>query len=76
MLASIWLEKKGIPALALCTDAFTGALTALAKIQGRADKAWARIPHPFGSLDDIAVRRRAELFVRELYRTALTEREE
>ncbi len=76
MLASIWLEKKGIPALALCTEAFTGALTALAKIQGRADKAWARIPHPFGSLDDTGVRQRAEFFVRELYRTSLTEQEE
>ena len=76
MLASIWLEKKGIPALALCTEAFSGALTALAKIQGRADKAWARIPHPFGSLDDAAVRQRAEFFVGELYRTALTEHRE
>ncbi len=71
MLASVWLEKKGIPALALCTEAFTGALTALARIHGRPDKAWARIPHPFGSLDEAAVRQRAELFVAELYRTAL-----
>jgi hypothetical protein len=71
----MWLEKKGIPALALCTEAFTGALTALAVIHGRADKAWARIPHPFGSLDDAGVRQRAELFVAELYRTALTEPE-
>jgi hypothetical protein len=75
LLASIWLEKKGIPALALCTEAFTGALNALAKIQGRPDKTWARIPHPFGSLDEAGVRRRAEFFVHELYRTALTEQE-
>jgi hypothetical protein len=74
LLASIWLEKKGIPALALCTEAFTGALTALAKIHGRADKEWARIPHPFGSLDEAAVRDRADFFVRELYRTALVDR--
>ena len=73
MLASIWLEGKGIPTLALCTEAFTGALKALAKIHGRPDKEWARIPHPFGSLDDAAVRERAELFVRELYRSALVE---
>ena len=73
MLASIWLETKGIPALALCTEAFTGALTALAKIHGRPDKEWARIPHPFGSLDEAAVRARAEFFVAELYRTALVE---
>jgi hypothetical protein len=72
----MWLEKKGIPALALCTEAFTGALTALAKIHGRPDKAWARIPHPFGSLDHAGVRQRAESFVRELYRSALTEQEE
>jgi hypothetical protein len=75
LLASIWLEKKDIPALALCTEAFTGALTALAKIQGRPDKEWARIPHPFGSLDDPSVRQRAEFFVCELYRTALTDEE-
>ena len=73
MLASIWLESKGIPALALCTEAFTGALTALAKIKGRPDKEWARIPHPFGSLDDAGVRERAEFLVSELYRTALTD---
>jgi len=65
------LEKKGIPALALCTEAFTGALSALASMHGRPDKHWARIPHPFGSLDDAVVRDRAELLVRELYRTAL-----
>jgi hypothetical protein len=76
LLASIWLEKKGIPALALCTEAFTGALIALAKIHGRPDKAWARIPHPFGSLDEASVRQRATFFVSELYRTALTERKD
>jgi hypothetical protein len=73
LLASIWLEKKGIPALALCTEAFTGALTALAKIHGRSDKEWARIPHPFGSLAEADVRARAEFFVGELYRTVLVE---
>ena len=73
MLASIWLEKKGIPTLAMCTEAFTGALTALARIHGRPNKEWARIPHPFGSLDDAAVRERAEFLVGELYRTVLVE---
>jgi hypothetical protein len=73
LLASIWLEKKGIPALALCTEAFTGALTALARIHGRPDKEWARIPHPFGSLDDAAVHERAEFLVGQLYRTALVD---
>jgi hypothetical protein len=71
LLASIWLEQKGIPTLALCTDAFTGALSALARIHGRPEKEWARIPHPFGSLGDEEVRRRAEFFVSEFYRTAL-----
>jgi hypothetical protein len=69
----MWLEKKGIPTLALCTEPFTGALTALAKIHGRPDKEWARIPHPFGSLDHAAVRDRAEFFVAEFYRTVLAE---
>jgi hypothetical protein len=73
LLASIWLENKGVPALALCTEAFTGALSALARIHGRPDKAWACIPHPFGSLDDAAVRERAGYFVGQLYRTALVE---
>jgi hypothetical protein len=71
LLASIWLDEKGIPALALCTEAFTDALVALARIHGRPDKEWARIPHPFGSLDDVEVRERAEFFVREFYRTTL-----
>jgi hypothetical protein len=73
LLASIWLEKKGVPALALCTQPFTPALSALARIHGRPDKEWARIPHPFGSVDDATLRERAEFFVNELYRTALAE---
>ena len=71
MLASIWFDSRGIPAIALCTEAFTGALTALARIHGRPDKEWARIPHPFGSLGDDAVRDRARFLVDELYRTLL-----
>ncbi len=73
MLASIWLEGKGVPTLALCTEPFTTALTALARIHGRPDKEWARIPHPFGSLDAVAVRARAESFVREFYRNVLVD---
>jgi hypothetical protein len=76
LLASIWLEQKGIPALALCTEAFRGALTALARIQGRPDKVWAQIPHPFGSLDEASVRQRAERFVSELYGTCLTQQQD
>jgi hypothetical protein len=72
LLASIWLEKKGIPTLALCTDAFATVLATLAEIHGRADKQWASIPHPFGSLDDTVVWERAQFFVGELYRAALT----
>jgi hypothetical protein len=71
LLASIWLESEGIPALALCTEAFSSPLDALRKIHGRPDKEWATIPHPFGSLDRAAVRERADFFVAELYRTVL-----
>jgi hypothetical protein len=73
LLASIWLEGKGVPAVALCTAPFTPALRALAKIHGRPDKEWAIVPHPFGSLDDDTVRERARFLVEELYRTALVE---
>lgn len=71
MLASISLEARGIPALALCTEAFTGSLTALAGVYGRPDKGWARVPHPFGSLTPDEVRARAEVFVAEFYRAVL-----
>jgi hypothetical protein len=69
----MWLERKGVPTLALCTEPFTPALRALAKMHGRPDKEWARIPHPFGSLGEDVVRQRAEFFVLELYRTALVD---
>lgn len=73
MLASISLESRGVPSLALCTEAFTGSLTALASVYGRPDKAWARVAHPFGSLTVDEVRERAEHFVREFYEAVLAE---
>jgi hypothetical protein len=73
LLASIALEERGIPALALCTEAFTGSLTALTSIYGRPDKTWARIPHPFGSLTPDEVRQRAEFLVAEFYRAVLVD---
>ena len=71
MLASIWLEKKGVPALAICTEPFTGAVKALTRIHGVEGIKWAILPHPVGSLTPEVLRERAKIVVETFYDAVL-----
>jgi hypothetical protein len=57
----ISIEKMGIPAVAVCTEAFLPGLDALCKMRGMADYKFAVVPHPLGVLFDDELRGRAEL---------------
>ena len=75
MLASIWLEKKGVPALAVCTEPFERVVEELSRVHGIPDIQWAMIPHPFGSLDEVTLANRAETIVERFYDVVLERRD-
>ena len=57
----IEIEKRGIPAVAICTEAFVPGLDALTEMRGMPDYRYAVVPHPLGVLFDDELRQRAEL---------------
>jgi hypothetical protein len=57
---AVELEKRGIPAVAVCTDVFVPGLQALATMRGMPDYRFAVVPHPLGVLFDEELRQRAE----------------
>ena len=61
MLDAINLEKQGIPAVAVVTEPFIPTAKAMAELNGMPGYPFVVVPHPFGSLDEAAVRERAEL---------------
>jgi hypothetical protein len=56
----IELEKLGVPAVAICTDALTPGLEALKEMRGMNAYKYAVVPHPIGVLDDEGLRDRAQ----------------
>ena len=60
MLDAINLEKQGIPAVAVVTEPFIPTAQAMAALNGMAGYPFVTVPHPFGSLDESAVRERAD----------------
>lgn len=57
----IEIEKRGIPAVAICTEAFLPGLDALTQMRGMPDYRFALVPHPLGVLFDDELMQRAEL---------------
>jgi hypothetical protein len=60
VLDAINFEKRGIPAVAVVTDPFAPTAAALAELHGMPRYPVVVVPHPFGSLDEAAVRSRAD----------------
>jgi hypothetical protein len=54
------LEAAGIPAVVICTEAFTASADAMARVQGNPGYRYLRTGHPVASLDGPGVRKRAE----------------
>jgi hypothetical protein len=60
VLDAITFEKQGVPAVAVITEPFRPTGEAMAALNGMAGYPFVVVPHPFGSLDDTAVRERAD----------------
>lgn len=60
---AIEMEKLGIPAVAICTEAFRLGLDTLTRMRGMPDHRFAIVPHPLGVLFDDELQQRAELAV-------------
>ena len=56
----IEVEKRGVPAVAIATDALTPGLEALKEMRGMPDYRYAVVQHPIGVLDDDGLRDRAQ----------------
>jgi hypothetical protein len=53
------LERAGVPAVSICTDAFTVPARAMAKAYGFPGFEFITVPHPIASLDEAQLRARA-----------------
>ena len=60
MLDAVILEKAGIPAIPIITDAFESTAREMAELWGVPDFRFVMMPHPLASLTPEDVERRAE----------------
>ena len=60
MLDAIILEKAGIPAIPILTDAFESAAKEMAELWAAPDFRFVMIPHPLAILTPDAIERRAD----------------
>jgi hypothetical protein len=63
LLDAIILEKAGIPAVPVITDAFENTAREMAELWGVPDFRFVSMPHPLGSLTPEGISRRVELLV-------------
>ena len=71
MLDAINFEKQGIAAVAVVTEPFVPTANAVAELNGMAGYTFVTVPHPFGSLDEAAVRARADSALARIERLLL-----
>jgi len=56
----ILLERQGVPAVSICTEAFKITADAMARTYGFAGFQYVLVPHPVASLDAEGIRQRVE----------------
>jgi hypothetical protein len=76
VLDAINLEKQGIPAVAVVTEPFAPTAAAVAAMNGMPGYPVVVVPHPFGSLEEVTVRARADAAVATIERLLLGAGEE
>jgi hypothetical protein len=64
----ILLERAGVPAVSICTDAFIPAAKAMAKVYGFPGYRFVTMPHPLASLNEQQLEERARDLVPEVLR--------
>ena len=57
----IFLERRGVPSAAICTDALQASANAMAALHGAPGYRYAIVPHPVSSLDADGLRAHAAL---------------
>ena len=68
MLDAVLLEKAGIPAVPIVTDAFESTAKEMAELWGVPDFRFVMMPHPMGSLTAAAIDERASGLVEHVLR--------
>jgi hypothetical protein len=64
----ILLERAGVPAVSICTDAFIAPAQAMAKVYGFPGYEFVTVPHPVASLDAAQIGARARELLPEALR--------
>lgn len=68
MLDGILMERRGIPAAAICTDRFVPNGRAIAEAHGAPEYPFALVPHPLASASPEALAREAKEVLPEVLR--------
>lgn len=68
MADGILLERAGVPAVSICTDAFTVPARAMAKAYGFPGFEFVTVPHPIASLSAEQIRERVRALMPDLLR--------
>jgi hypothetical protein len=64
----IVLERAGVPAVSICTDAFVIPAKAMADVLGHPDFDFVTIPHPIASLSPTEIETNVRLVVGDVVR--------
>jgi hypothetical protein len=68
VLDGILLERRGIPAAAICTDLFVANGKVIAEAHGAPDYPFALVPHPLASASPTELAREAKAVLPEVLR--------
>ena len=68
MLDGILLERRGVPAAAICTELFVPNAKAIAEAHGAPDYPFALVPHPLASISPTELAREARQVLPEVLR--------
>ena len=68
MLDAVILEKAGIPAVAVVTDAFESTTREMASLWGVPDFPFVMMPHPLASLSPALIEQRAGRLIEDIER--------
>ncbi|TAN24885.1 MAG: hypothetical protein EPN30_06020 [Actinomycetota bacterium] len=72
MADGIILERAGVPAVVVCTDAFRGAAEAMAQFQGVPGYRYIAVPHPVEPLSEVELMELSAQFIEEVIGLLLT----
>ncbi|HSC03783.1 MAG TPA: hypothetical protein VLC49_10700 [Solirubrobacteraceae bacterium] len=68
MADGIVLERAGVPAVSICTDAFVIPAKAMADVLGHPEFQFVTIPHPIASLGEAEIETRVREIVDDVVR--------